>query len=54
MEASVITTEIGSFWGLVDGGLVGAESNTWDSSPAPRAGWDTMLDSYEGIGSAVE
>ena len=54
MEASVISTEISSFWGSVDEGLVGAESNAWDSSPAPRAGWDAMLDNYEGMGSAVE
>ena len=54
MEASVISTEIGSFWGLVDGDSIGVESNAWDSSPAPRAGWDAMLDNYEGTGSAVE
>ena len=54
MEASIILTEIGSFWGSTDGGPVGAESNAWDSSPAPRAGWDAMLDNYEGTGSAVE
>ena len=54
MEASVISTETGSSWGLVDGGSVGAESNAWDSSLAPRAAWDAMLDNYEGTGSAIE
>ena len=28
LEASVISTKIGSFWGSADEGLVGAESNT--------------------------
>ena len=54
MEVSVISTEICSFHGIADGGLVGAESNAWDSSPAPRAGWDAMLDNYEGTRSVVE
>ena len=54
MEASVISTKIGSSWGSADGGSVGAESNAWDSSPAPRAGWDAMLDNCEGTGLEVE
>ena len=47
MEASVISTEIGSFRGSVDGGSIDAESNT------PRAGWDTMLDNCKGTKSAM-
>ena len=39
--------------GSADGGLVGAKSNAWDSSPAPRVGWDVMLDNYEGTKSAM-
>ena len=54
MEVLVISTEIGSFRGSADGGSVGAESNTWDSSFAPRVGWDGMLDSCEGTKSAIE
>jgi len=54
VEVSVISTEIGSFRGTGDGGSVGIESSAWDSSPAPRAGWDAMLDNCEGTGSAVE
>ena len=54
MEASVISTEIGSFWGSADEGSVGAESNAWDSSSAPRADWDTMFDNCEERGSEVE
>ena len=50
VEVSVISTEIGSFRGTTNGSSVGA----WDSSSAPRAGWDAMLDSCEGTGSAVE
>ena len=54
VEASVISTEIGSFHGMADGGLVGAESNAWDSSSAPRVGWDAMLDNCEWTKSAIE
>ena len=54
MEASVVSTEIGSPWGSADGGSDGAKSNAWDSSLAPRAGWDAMLDSCEGTKSASE
>ena len=54
MEVSVISIEIGFFRGTADGSLVGAESNAWDSSSAPRAGWDAMLDSYEETKSASE
>ena len=54
MEVSVISTEIGSFRGPANGGSVGAESNAWDSSSAPRTGWDAMLDNYERTKSAIE
>ena len=48
MGVSVISAEIGSIRGSVDGGSVGAESNAWDSSPAPKVDYDSMLDNYEG------
>ena len=32
LEASVVSTEIGSFWGSVDEGLDGADLKAWDSS----------------------
>jgi len=54
VEVSVISTEIGSFRGTADGSSVGAESNVWDSNSTPRAGWDAMLDSCEGMKSASE
>ena len=54
METSVISTKIGSSCGSAGGGSNGAESNAWDSNPAPRAGWDAMLDSCEGTRSTVE
>ena len=54
METSIISTKIGSFWGSADEGSIGAESNAWDSSSAPRADWDAMLDNYEGTGLEVE
>ena len=54
MEVSVISTKIGSLHGTTDGSLVGAESNTWDGSSAPRTGWDAMLDNCEGTRSASE
>ena len=50
VEVSVISTEISSVCGSADGGLVGAESNAWDSSPTPKVDWDAMLDSYERMG----
>ena len=50
MEASITSTKIGSCWGSVDKGLVGDESSAWDSSPAPKADWDAMLDNYEKTG----
>ena len=49
-----MSTEIGSFRGSADGGSVDVESNAWDSSSAPRAGWDAMLDSCEETKSASE
>ena len=54
MEVSVISTEIGSFHGTADRSSIGAESNAWGSSSAPRVGWDAMLDSYEGTKLASE
>ena len=54
MEASIISTEIGSSWGSADEGSVGAKPNTWDSSSIPRADWDAMLDNHEGMGLEVE
>ena len=54
MEVSVVSTEIGSFRGSADGGSASAESNAWDSSSAPRAGWDAMLDSWERTKSVIE
>ena len=54
MEVLVISTKIGSFYGPADGGSVGAESNAWDTSSAPRAGWDAMLDNCEGTKLAIE
>ena len=47
LEASVVSTEISSFWGSADEGLVGANLNAWDNSSAPRADWDAMVDNYE-------
>ena len=54
IEVLVISTEIGSFRGTADGSSVGAESNAWDGSSAPRAGWDAMLDSCEETKSTSE
>jgi len=48
VEALVISTKIGSFWGSADGGSVGVESNAWDSS---FVDWDAILDNYKGMGS---
>ena len=47
MEASVTSTEIGSYWGSANKGLVGVESSVWDSSPAPKEDWDAMLNNCE-------
>ena len=47
LEASVVSTEIGSFLGSTDEGLVGADLNAWDNSLAPRADWDVMADNCE-------
>ena len=47
LEASVVSTKIGSFWGSADEGLVGADLNAWDNSSAPRSDWDAMVDNYE-------
>ena len=44
LEASVVSTEIGSFWGSTDEGLVDADLNAWDNSSSPKAGWDAMVD----------
>ena len=54
LGASIGSTEIGSFWGSADEGLVGAESNAWDSSSAPRADWDVIIDNYEETWLEVE
>ena len=54
LEASVISTKISSFWGSADEGSVGAESNAWDNSSAPRADWDAMVDNYEKTRLEVE
>ena len=32
LEASVVSTNVGSSWGSTDEGLVDAESNVWDNS----------------------
>ena len=53
VEVSIISTKIGSFRGSADGGSVDTESYAWDGSSAPRAGWDTMLDNYEGMKLAM-
>ena len=53
LEASVVSTEIGSSGGSVDEGLIDAEVNAWDNSSAPRADWDAMVDCEE-RGSEVE
>ena len=47
MGVSIISAEIGSIRGSVDEGSVGAESNAWDSNPAPKVDCDAMLDNYE-------
>ena len=47
LEASVVSTKIGSSRGSVDEGLVDAELNAWDNSSAPRTDWDAMVDNCE-------
>ena len=54
LEASVVSTKIGSFRGSANRGSISAESNAWDSSTAPRADWDVILDNYEGTRLEVE
>ena len=54
MEVLVILAEIVSFHGTADGSSVGAESNAWDGSSAPRTGWDAMLDNRKGTKLAIE
>ena len=54
LEASVISTKVGSSWGSADEGLVDAESNAWDNSSAPRVDWDAIVDSCEERGLEVE
>ena len=54
LKALVISTKISSFWGSADEGSVGAEPNAWDSSFAPRADWDVMVDNCEETGLEVE
>ena len=54
LGASVGSTEIGFFWGSANEGSVGAKSNAWDNSSAPRADWDAMFDNYEETGLEVE
>ena len=48
MGVSVISAKIGSIRGSADEGSVGAESNAWDSNPAPKVDCDAMLNNYEG------
>ena len=54
LEASVVSTKIGSSQGSADESLVDAESNAWDNSSAPRTDWDAMVVNYEERGSEVE
>ena len=54
LEASVVSTNVGSSQGLADEGLVDAESNVQDNSSAPRADWDIMFDNCEETGLEVE
>ena len=54
LEASVVSTKIGSSWGSVDEGLVDAKLNAWDNSSTPRTDWDAMVVNCEGRGSAIE
>ena len=54
LDTSVVSTKIGSFWGSADEGSVDADLNARDSSSAPRADWDAMVDNYEERGLEVE
>ena len=54
LEASVVSTKVGSSWGSTDEGIVDAESNAWDNSSTPIVDWDAMVDSYEERGLEVE
>ena len=54
LKTSVVSTKVGSSWGLADEGLVDAELNAQDNSSAPRVDWDAMVDSYEERGLEVE
>ena len=54
LEASIVSTKVGSSWGSADEGLVNAESNAWDNSSAPRVDWDAMVDSCEERGLEFE
>ena len=54
LEASVVSTKVGSSWGSADEGLVDAKSNAWDNSSIPRVDWDAMFDSYKERGLEVE
>ena len=54
LEASVVSTEIGSSWGSADEGLVDVELNAWNNSSTPRTDWNAMVDNYEERGSEVD
>ena len=54
LEASVVSTKIGSSWGSADEGLIDAESNTQDNNSTPRIDWDVIVDNCEERGSVVE
>ena len=54
LEASIVSTKVGSSWGSADEGLVDAKSNAWDNSSAPRVDWDAIVDSCEERGLEVE
>ena len=47
LEASVVSTKIGSSWGSANEDSIGAESNVWDNNSAPRADWDAIVDNCE-------
>ena len=54
LEASVVSTKVGSYWGSANEGLVNVESNAQDNSSTPRVDWDAMVDSCEERGLEVE
>ena len=54
LEASIVSTKIGSSWVSADEGLINVESNAWDNNSAPRIDWDVIVDNCEERGSAVE